>query len=238
MMDCHNDMIFLNENNIEIGDDYLLRFITGQHDCRITKTSEAIPSERLKNIKLLYGLELIVICGFTHIFDCNTILKREELENNINSNIDRINKYSLIKVLLSNGNKNQTNYIMMIDWELSKKISFINSVIENIFGVNIRALSNQNKNRDTFILSTICINPLLFEFEINTTLNLSPVNIHYDYEEEFGNIINIMLDKWSNYLISINKPNDTKQKITKYMILLILILLLQKIKTIILQKKN
>ena len=104
-MDCHNDMIFLNENNIEIGDDYLLRFIKGQHDCRITKTSEAIPSERLKNIKLLYGLELIVICGFTHIFDCNTILKREELENNMNSNIDRINKYSLIKVLLSNGNK-------------------------------------------------------------------------------------------------------------------------------------
>ena len=155
---------------------------------------------------------MIIICGFTHIFDCNTILKREELENNINSNIDRINKYSLIKVLLSNGNKNQTNYIMMIDWELSKKISFINSVIENIFGVNIRALSNQNKNRDTFILSTICINPLLFEFEINTTLNLSPVNIHYDYEEEFGNIINIMLDKWSNYLISINKPNDTKEE--------------------------
>ena len=47
MMDCH-DIIFLNENNIEIGDDYLLRFITSRPDCGIMKISEGIPIEWLK----------------------------------------------------------------------------------------------------------------------------------------------------------------------------------------------
>jgi hypothetical protein len=42
MMDCH-DIIFLNENNIEIGDDYLLRFITSRPDCGIMKISKGIP---------------------------------------------------------------------------------------------------------------------------------------------------------------------------------------------------
>jgi hypothetical protein len=82
---------------------------------------------------------------------------------------------------------------MSIDWELNKKLSYINRVIDNIFGINVQAVSNKHKDRDSFILSTCCINPLLFEFEINTTLNLSPVNIHYDYVEKFGIIINVMI---------------------------------------------
>jgi len=109
-----------------------------------------------------------------------------------------MNKYSFVKVLLPNGNKNQTNYKMSIDWELNKKLTFISSEIDNIFGISTQAVSNKHKDRDSFILSTSCINPLLFEFEINFTLNLFPVNIHYDYGEEFGTIINVMIEKWRN----------------------------------------
>ena len=47
----------------------------------------------------------------------------------------------------------------------------------------------------------------MFEFKIHIALNLSPVNIHIDYVEEFGRIINV-----SNYLLSNNKPNDTKKE--------------------------
>jgi len=34
---------------------------------------------------------------------------------------------------------------MSIDWELNKKLSYINRVIDNIFGINVQAVSNKHK---------------------------------------------------------------------------------------------